>query len=469
MTGGAALALAALAIQGPRDTLAYHVALAAAGRSVLVEARHTNTSGAPLMLAAPPAAQRAGTQVVAIGASDDRGVPLSLRRDGRGYAIEPRAPGAVRFRYRLTVRDPVALGSTGTGFDSTRFYAVTASLFVAPDPTALRKSAAPYPFVRVRVTAPPGWNVVTGFRRDGDEFVPEGGDDLIGGTLAAASDFRVYRDSAAGAAYTVAIRGRRYFTDSLLNAVVTASLRKGREALGPVPVARVTYTSDTGRKGRTSGSLQGSGSIGLMWEPSELLERARAHDTFHETLHLWFGGAMETERWWTEGVTDYFAARLYAAWHGDPGELAALCFESYFNYQNIHHHARLTMAQETRQGLGGDNTELLVYRKGMLAGLLLDAAIREATGGRASLDSVARRVLDLARQRRSHAVREAELRDAVRETGGAAAGRIWDRVVSGTEPLAAEEIVAALRTVTGRAFAVPERPKRRKSLEATGR
>jgi predicted metalloprotease with PDZ domain len=466
MTAALALALAAQLAQAPqRDTLAYHVALTLTGRSVSVEARHTNATGAPLTLVAPPAAARAGTTVAGIGATDDRGVPLPLTRSGRTYRVEPRGPGPIRFRYRLTIRDRVAQGSTGAGFDSTRFYAVSAGIFVAPDPTALRKSGTPYPLVRIGVIAPQGWHVVTGFSRLGDQYLPEGGDELIGATVAAAPDFRVYRDSAPGAAFTVAIRGRRYFADSALTAVVRASLHKSTEALGPPPVARITYTSDMGRKGRTSGSLQGTGSIGLMWEPGELLERARTHDTFHETLHLWFGGAMETERWWTEGVTDYFAARLYAAWHGDPAELAALCFESYYHYLNIDHRTRLTMAQETRQAMGGDNTELLAYRKGMLAGLLLDAAIRRSTGGRASLDSVARRALDLARDRRSRAVREAELRDAVREIGGGAAGRVWDQVVAGTEPLQLNEIAAALQAVTGRSFAAPERPKRRKTFD----
>ncbi len=469
MTAGLALALAAqLAQAPPRDTLAYHIALSLTGRSVSVEARHTNAAGAPLTLVAPPAAARAATVVAGIGATDDRGVPLPLTRTGRTYRVDPRGAGPIRFRYRLTVRDRVAQGSTGAGFDSTRFYAVSAGIFVAPDPTALRKSSTTYPAMRIRIVAPRGWHVVTGYPRQGELYVPEGGDELLGATVAAAPDFRVYRDSAPGAAFTVAIRGRRYFADSALTAVVRASLQKGTEALGPPPVARITYTSDMGRKGRTSGSLQGTGSIGLMWEPGELLERARTHDTFHETLHVWFGGAMETERWWTEGVTDYFAARLYASWKGEPAELAALCFESYYHYLNIDHRTRLTMAQETRQAMGGDNTELLVYRKGMLAGLLLDAAIRRGTGGLASLDSVARRVLDLARDRRSRAVREVELRDAVREIGGATAGRVWDRVVSGTASLEISEITAALQEVTGRSFAPPERPKRRKTFDHAG-
>ena len=164
----------------------------------------------------------------------------------------------------------------------------------------------------------------------------------------------------------------------------------------------VTYTGDLGRKGRTSGSLQGKNSIGFLWEPSEVLELARSHDLFHETLHMWFGGLMESERWWIEGVTDYVAARLYSAWQERPDDLAYLCFQSLRNYQGIEHRTRLTMAEENNRRMGGDNTELLVYRKGMLAGLLLDAAIRQGSNDRRSLDDVSRRLLQIA-QTRPHA------------------------------------------------------------------
>ena len=359
MIQGLALALALQLAQGnPRDTLAYNVAMLVSQPHLTIEARLTNVTGGPVSLLIPPGAPRAGTSVAgnAISATDDRGAPVPITRTVQGYTITPPGPGAIRFRYRLDFRDRVAEGSTGAGFDSTRMYAVTGSLFVAPDPVALRKMGRDYPIVRIHVFPPPDWRIVSGFASDGSELAPRDGDELVGATLAAAPDFRLYNDSAGGAPFTIAIRGHRYFTDSLLGAVIGASLRKGSEALGPVPVARVTYTSDTGRKGRTSGSLQGIASIGLIWEPSEVLERARAHDTFHETLHLWFGGVMETERWWVEGVTDYFAARLLASWRTEPADLAALCYESYYNYLTIGHNARLTMTQEARRGMVGDNT-----------------------------------------------------------------------------------------------------------------
>jgi predicted metalloprotease with PDZ domain len=466
---GLTLALAASLQQAPRDTLTYSVALVPQGPHLSVEARLTNLRGGPIVLMAPPAANRARTTVAGIAVTDDRNAGLPVRGDGRSWTVDAGPARVIRFRYRLEFRDAVADGSTGAAFNPGHMYAVTASLFVAPDPTALRKSDAAYPFIRLGVVAPAGWRVVTGFARAGaagHAFLPRDGDELLGATLAAAPDFRVYDDSAAGTPFTVAVRGRRYFSDSLLGAVVRASLHKGAEALGPPPVPRVMYTSELGRKGRTSGSLHGGASIGLVWEPGELLERARAHDTFHETIHLWFGGAMETERWWTEGVTDYFAARLYASWTGNPEDLAALVYQSWFNYLNIGHNARVTMAQEARRGFVGDNTELLAYRKGMLAGLLLDAAVRRGSRGRMSLDHVARRLLELAATRRSRVVREAEIRDVVRAMGGGDAGATWDRVVAGTELLQLDDITRALREVTGRTFAAPDRPKRRKTLDA---
>jgi predicted metalloprotease with PDZ domain len=348
--------------------------------------------------------------------------------------------------------------------DSVRIYAVTRSLFVAPDPTAYRKTGRAYPAIGVHVIAPAGWRTVTGWQSRGDDYVPADGEDLLGATLASASDFRYYRGAVGRSAWQLAIRGSRYFTDSALTAAIAASLGRAAELYGPVPQPLVTYTSEQGRKGRTSGSLQGKASVGLVWEPSEVLEIGRTHDLFHETLHLWFGGAMEGERWWIEGVTDYLAARLYASWQNSPDDLAFLCYQSLRNYQAIEHNTRMTMADENRQRMGGDNTELLVYRKGMLAGLLLDAAIRRGTNGRHSLDDLSRQLLTLAAPRRSHNVREGEMRDAAIALGGPEVQRVWMRVVAGTELLTEDDIGSALQTVTGRTFAPPPLAKGRKEL-----
>ncbi|OGT95258.1 MAG: hypothetical protein A2083_02395 [Gemmatimonadetes bacterium GWC2_71_9] len=459
-----ALAAPAARSQAPRDTLLYNVAIHPRDPHLTVEARLTTSAPGTVVLAAPPSAAPAGTSVAGLSATDDRGTPLPVRRSGATFAIDRAAPPAVRFRYRLDFERRVAEGSTGSALDTSRLYAVTRSVFVAPDPTAFRKTSRTYPVVRVVFLPPPGWTVVAGWPLDGGVFQPADGSDLVGATVAAAPDFRLYRDTVAGGTRLLAIRGHRYFSDSALAAVIDAGLRKGAAALGPVPVARVTYTSELGRKGRTSGSLQGLASIGLIWEPSELLELARSHDTFHETLHLWFGGAVETERWWTEGVTDYLAARLLAEWKGRPEDLAALTWESYRNYLAIDHNTRMTMAEENRASVGGDNTELLVYRKGMLAGLLLDAAIRRETQGRTTLDAAAARLLAVAATRRSRAVREAEIRDAVVDAGGAAAARAWSRVVDGADLLGESEIRDALLEVTGRAFDPPRALKRRKTL-----
>ncbi len=237
--------------------------------------------------------------------------------------------------------------------------------------------------------------------------------------------------------------------------MIAASLRGASAALGPVPVPRVTYTSDVGWKGRTSGSLQGLASIGLIWEPGELLERPRIHDLFHETLHLWFGGAMQTDRWWTEGVTDYFAARLEAEWSGRPDDLADLCYQSLRNYLEIGHRTSMTMEEEQREGVLGDNTSLLVYRKGMLAGLLLDAAIRRGTDGQASLDDVARQMLALASSNPAHRVPDPEIRAIAVDVGGSGVDRVWNRVVEGTDLITEAEVTSALRAVTGLPVTAP--------------
>jgi predicted metalloprotease with PDZ domain len=413
-----------------------------------VEARLTTSAPGTVALTAPPSALPAGTDVEGFSITDDRGHPVRVSRAGAGYKVD--APvGAVRFRYRLDFLNDVAMSSTGAGLGDARLYAVSRSVFVAPDPAAYRESQRPYPVVWVHIAAPAGWHVVTSWGVDEDVLSPPSGEALLGTTIAAAPDFRVLRDTAAGTPFVLAIRGQRHFTDSALRQVIAASLRAAAEALGPVPVARVTYTSDVGWKGRTSGSLQGLASVGLIWEPGELLERARMHDVFHETLHLWFGGAMDTERWWIEGVTDYLAARLLAAWTGRPDDLADLCYQSLRYYQQIRDNTSMTMDEEQRENVFGDNTTLLVYRKGMLAGLLLDAAIRRGSDGQAGLDDVARSMLDVARHSAAHRVQEAEIRDLAAQIGGAGVARVWRTVVEGTTLITEAEVTHALRAVIG--------------------
>ncbi len=460
-----AVAWPALAAAQSPDSLAYHLVLRPAQSMVEVEARWRLSTTGAVPLVAPVSGGPGGVTLTGLTATDAAGRPLALRETPSGLVLALAVGTSVRLRYAIGFLRGVPEGSTSSGMDRERFYAVTRNLFVAPDPTALRKTGGGYPVVTVRVEAPDGWRVLGAWPGEPDRLRPADGTDLLGATLAAAPDYRTYEGSVGAATWRLGIRGRRYFTDSTLTATVTASLTRAADVLGPVPEALVTYTADVGRKGRMSGSLQGTSSIGLVWEPSETLDLGRTHDLFHETLHLWFGGALESERWWIEGVTDYLAARLASEWRGDPGDLAFLCFQSLRNYRTIAHRARYTMAEETRRRLSGDNTDLLVYRKGMLVGLLLDAALRRGSDGRRSLDDLARALLGTAASRRSRFVRESEIRAVATRLGGREVEGVWDRVVAGTAALTDEEIRFALRGVTGRDFASPVPPtKERKAL-----
>jgi predicted metalloprotease with PDZ domain len=456
LAGALLLAVCTAPVQAQsRDSLAYHVTLRPAQSAADVEAVWSVGAAGAIPLLAPASGGPGGVSLLGITATDGAGRSLPLRRTEDGLVITVAADARVHLRYSVGFLRRVPEGSTTSGMDTERFYAVTRSLFVAPDPTAFRKTRGGYPALTVRVEAPREWRVIGGWPGRPDRYRPTDGTDLLGATLAAAPDYRTYEGAVGPATWRVGVRGRRYFADSALTATVAASLARGAAILGPVPESLVTYTADIGRKGRMSGSLQGTASIGLVWEPSEILALGRVHDLFHETLHLWFGGALESERWWVEGVTDYFAARLASEWRQEPGDLALLCFQSLRNYRSIPHRAQYTMAEETRRRLPGDNTDLLVYRKGMLAGLLLDAALRRGTAGRRSLDDLARVLLDSASHRRSRFVREAEIREAATRLGGREVAEVWDRVIAGTAPITDEEIRFALHGVTGREFASP--------------
>lgn len=460
-------AIPAVAAAQARDTIVYEVTLRPMSAAAEVEARWRIGAAGAVPFLAPGSGGPGGVTLSGLAATDASGRPLALQRTESGYVLTASTATEIRLRYSVGFLRRVPDGSTSAGMDADRFYTVTRSLFLAPDPTALRKTRGSYPVVSVRVAAPAGWRVVAGWPGGRGAFQPASGDDLLGATLAAAPDYRTYEGRVGDAAWRVGVRGHRYFTDSALTATVVASLSRGAAVLGPVPEALVTYTADVGRKGRMSGSLQGTASIGLVWEPSEILALGRIHDLFHETLHLWFGGALETERWWVEGVTDYLAARLASEWRTNPQDLATLCFQSLHNYREIAHHARYTMAEENRRRIGGDNTELLVYRKGMLAGLMLDAALRRGSDGRRTLDDLSRALLAESGQRRSRFLRESEIRAAAVRLGGTEVAAVWDRVVAGTEPLTEEDVRVALRAVTGRVFEAPAPlSKERKELRS---
>jgi hypothetical protein len=437
------------AAQDRPDTLLYDIAVVTLAPAHLsVEARLTVSAPGNLTLAPPPSALPAGTEVAGLSGSDDRGHLLRFRQTGAGY--ETAAPaGAVRFRYRLEFRGGVGVSSTASSLGDDRLYAISRSVFVAPDPATYRAAGRSYPIIRVHFVAPPGWRVLTGWSSEEDVLAPPDGDALLGTIIAAAPDFRVYRDTAGRTPFVLAIRGNRRFSDSALLAVIAATLRGASRSLGPVPVPRVTYTSDLGSEGHTSSSLQGLASVGLVWEPGEPLERARIHDVFHETLHLWLGGAMVADRWWTEGATDYLAARLLADWSGRSGDLAELCRASWRNYLKIRYRTSMTMDEEQGSNVLGDNTTLLVYRKGMLAALLLDAAIRRGSEGRARLDDVARRLLAAASQDPARRVSASGIRALAIELGGPGVARVWRRVVAGTALLTDAEITGALDVVSG--------------------
>jgi predicted metalloprotease with PDZ domain len=100
----------------------------------------------------------------------------------------------------------------------------------------------------------------------------------------------------------------------------------------------------------------------------------------------------------------------------------------------------------------------------MLAGLLLDAAIRRATRGRSNLDDVARRLLSMAAGRLSRRVTEEEMREETVRIGGRPAADEWARVVAGTSLISAAQVAAALQTVTGAELPPPASDKARPKI-----
>lgn len=98
--------------------------------------------------------------------------------------------------------------------------------------------------------------------------------------------------------------------------------------------------------------------------------------------------------WFAEGVTDYYAyVHAYRSGARDADWLRNQLTDQLTTLQNSRNRHSLTLAQTSQQAWlnGGFGVgDLSYYNKGLVAGLLLDSAIRGLTDGKKSLDDVMR-------------------------------------------------------------------------------
>ncbi len=184
----------------------------------------------------------------------------------------------------------------------------------------------------------------------------------------------------------------------------------------------------------------------------------------HEFFHLWNVKRVRSKPlgpfdylvlpktgalWWLEGVTDYYANLLLTryGWATEKELYASLI-------DNLHgvrrNPARLEVSPyeasyrvgEAANGRGNSNGyKISYYNTGWLAGLCLDLEIRAQSGGKHSLDDVARALWKLCKNDRP-GFEEDEIRKQCIHFGGPSLGDFYDRVIMKAGELPVEDELA---------------------------
>jgi predicted metalloprotease with PDZ domain len=308
----------------------------------------------------------------------------------------------------------------------------------------------------VRFDLPVGWRIVTGLVPTADPavFAAPSYDVLIDSPVLAGPAVHVWPFTVDGIPHRVAywsLPNATPFDTVAFTAAVTRLVETARDVMGGLPYREYTFLFIDG----TGGGLEHltSTSIGA---PSARLATnplGAADVTAHEFFHLWnikrirpavlgpfdYQQAVRTtDLWWSEGVTDYFAAEIVrrAGYAAEPAARAALA-GTIENFLANPAHTRITpersswTAWDTPAANGGYS--LSYYTQGALLGELLELELRDRTDGRRGMDDVERLLFDRFAGPRGFAGED--LLQTVNEVCGCDLQLFFTQHVSGAEEL----------------------------------
>jgi predicted metalloprotease with PDZ domain len=173
----------------------------------------------------------------------------------------------------------------------------------------------------------------------------------------------------------------------------------------------------------------------------------------HEFFHAWnvkhirpvglgpfdYANKVRTkDLWFVEGVTDYYAQlhTYEAGIYGEPELLSALGYEidSLHNSQTRRTKTLEDVCWSTWEADGFGSGDLSYYTKGLVVGLVLDAAIRNATNGQRSLDDVMRHLYERHRLPKP-GFEDGALRKAISEVALKDLSALYDQCVRSTQEI----------------------------------
>ncbi len=271
---------------------------------------------------------------------------------------------------------------------------------------------------RVKFLLPAGWKLATALPEDEDEFTAPNYDRLVD-SPAEAGKFQQYEYRQSGATYRIIVHAdpAEYSADRLLTSIEKITATE-TAMMGEAPFSRFTFFFHFSRPGRGGGMEHREGTAisfpaGRLARDWGYLEATIAHEFFH----LWnvkrirpqglepidyVRGNDTCDLWFSEGVTSYYQEltllraglvdrkRFYDRLAGEIERLQERPGRWTQSLEESGREAWLEKYPDYHRPERG----ISYYNKGALLGLLLDLAMRHATGNQSGLDDLMRAMND---------------------------------------------------------------------------
>lgn len=304
----------------------------------------------------------------------------------------------------------------------------------------------------LKITTPEGWELATGLDAESGVLKAKNYDELLDSPLQLGKMAR-RSFTVEGLPFQVVFASTNGRYPSNLSAVVQELQQLSAPAIklfGGAPFKRYVYIVHLA-VGNFNGGLEHRASTVIATNNSGSLQLGTL--AAHEFFHAWnvkqirpqdlgpfdYTNKVRTGNlWFAEGVTDYYAyLTAYRSGRYDSNWLLNSLSGQIREYQSGSTRKRLTLEQCCREtwengGFGVDDFDY--YNKGLLAGLLFDAAIRGATEGKRSLDDVMR-LLYSRHKLPNPGYPEDGILKAINEVAGTDLSALYRRIVQSTEEL----------------------------------
>ncbi len=413
-----------------------------------------------------------------VRAADANGQPLKVERSGtREWTVQNPNSEPISFSYRVLADDP-APGFFGASIQGDKAFVNGPSTFVY-SPTRMTETH----WLTIRL--PRGWEIATAMDPAGDgRYKSPDYDEFIDHPIQMGR-FERRKFAAGGKPFESVFSTLRGDIQANLD-FETERFRRISEAgikfWGDAPFPRYLYLVHLD-PGAFSGGLEHRSSTVLnIWNTRSLnVDTLAAHEFFHtwnvKRLRPAVLGPFDYTKpvrtknlWFSEGVTDYYAHRL-VLWAGlmTPEQFLGNMAGQIATLQNGRTRRTKTVEDaswEAWENGGFGVGDLSYYNKGLVIGLLLDAALRASTDGEKSLDDLMRGMYA-----KYGLPKPGFGEDAIRAElvllGGEAFGPVYDRMVRSTAELPYELLGGiGLLPEGGGLVASPEATERQRELLA---